>query len=142
VARDREVAPDSKLNENDVAQGMAEGTKYVSVFYLSTKISNCLDRSAGMLSEEEWAVVLRNCNIMYGWTVDIKNNRLCRAPQPGEIFSQISNISHSLANSLSTSSGAQHRPWPTGNYCQTGAESRTETQEVQEIQEQIEGTRT
>jgi hypothetical protein len=37
--------------------------------------------------------------------VDIKNNRLCR--HPGEIFSQISNISHSLANSLNIVSGPQ-----------------------------------
>jgi hypothetical protein len=65
VARDKEVAPDSKLNDNHFA-GMAAGTKYVSVFYLPAKISNCLDRSAGILSEEKWAVVLRNCNIMYG----------------------------------------------------------------------------
>ncbi|KAJ7300788.1 hypothetical protein DFH08DRAFT_997687 [Mycena albidolilacea] len=46
VARDKEVAPDSKLNDNHFA-GMAAGTK-----------------SAGMLSEEKWAVVLRNCNII------------------------------------------------------------------------------
>jgi hypothetical protein len=60
-----EVAPDSKLNDIHFV-GMAEGTKQVSAFYLPTKISNCLDRSARMLSEEKWVIVWRNCNTMYG----------------------------------------------------------------------------
>ncbi|KAJ7618220.1 hypothetical protein B0H17DRAFT_1219978 [Mycena rosella] len=39
-------------------------------------------KSAGMLSETEWANVIRNCNLMYGWTVDITNNQVRRAPKP------------------------------------------------------------
>ncbi|KAJ7780008.1 hypothetical protein B0H16DRAFT_729600 [Mycena metata] len=39
-------------------------------------------KSAGMLSEEEWRQVLRNCNVFYGWIVDVKTNQVRRAPKP------------------------------------------------------------
>ncbi|KAB5590305.1 hypothetical protein CTheo_6243 [Ceratobasidium theobromae] len=38
-------------------------------------------KSAGMLTEDEWKAVIRNCNLMIGWVTDVKANRLVRAPK-------------------------------------------------------------
>ncbi|KAI8931675.1 hypothetical protein NX059_011322 [Plenodomus lindquistii] len=37
--------------------------------------------SAGSLSEKQWAVVLRNCAVFYGWKVDPISKRIVRAPR-------------------------------------------------------------
>ncbi|QRV88307.1 hypothetical protein RhiJN_16325 [Ceratobasidium sp. AG-Ba] len=36
-------------------------------------------KTAGALTEDEWAAVIRNCNLMFGWVVDSNNNRVVRA---------------------------------------------------------------
>ncbi|QRV73477.1 hypothetical protein RhiJN_01491 [Ceratobasidium sp. AG-Ba] len=38
-------------------------------------------KTAGALTEDEWAAVIRNCNLMFGWVVDSNNNRVVRAPK-------------------------------------------------------------
>ncbi|KAF5020573.1 hypothetical protein F66182_7405 [Fusarium sp. NRRL 66182] len=37
---------------------------------------------AGKLSETEWATVLRNCAVFYGWVIDPRTRRISRAPKP------------------------------------------------------------
>lgn len=37
---------------------------------------------AGDLSETQWATVLRNCAVFYGWIIDHRTNRVTRAPKP------------------------------------------------------------
>ena len=37
---------------------------------------------AGMLKEDEWAVVLRNCAVFNGWIIDPQTKRIMRAPKP------------------------------------------------------------
>lgn len=39
-------------------------------------------KSAGTLHENEWAVVLRNCAVFYGWIIDPTSKRIVRAPKP------------------------------------------------------------
>ena len=39
-------------------------------------------KNAGNLHEDEWAVVLRNCAIFYGWVVDPISRNIIRAPKP------------------------------------------------------------
>ncbi|KAF2448944.1 hypothetical protein P171DRAFT_509315 [Karstenula rhodostoma CBS 690.94] len=39
-------------------------------------------KSAGTLHENEWAVVLRNCAVFYGWIIDPFSKRIVRAPKP------------------------------------------------------------
>ncbi|KAG9125091.1 hypothetical protein FRC07_009005 [Ceratobasidium sp. 392] len=36
---------------------------------------------ASALTEDEWAVIIRNCNLMFGWVVDSNNNQVVRAPK-------------------------------------------------------------
>lgn len=36
---------------------------------------------AGTLSESQWAVVLRNCGVFYGWIIDPLTRRIVRAPK-------------------------------------------------------------
>ncbi|KXJ88991.1 hypothetical protein Micbo1qcDRAFT_206580 [Microdochium bolleyi] len=37
---------------------------------------------AGKLSEAQWAIVLRNCAVFYGWVIDPRTNSVVRAPKP------------------------------------------------------------
>ena len=37
--------------------------------------------TAGSLSETEWATVLRNCAVFYGWKIDAVSQRIIRAPR-------------------------------------------------------------
>ncbi|MCJ1390225.1 hypothetical protein MMC18_003083 [Xylographa bjoerkii] len=39
-------------------------------------------KSAGTLHENQWAVVLRNCAVFYGWIIDPVSKRIVRAPKP------------------------------------------------------------
>ena len=47
--------------------------------------NSAFQSDAGYLTEGEWTEVMRNCGIMYGWIIDRENNRIIRAPKPGEI---------------------------------------------------------
>ncbi|CAE6422703.1 unnamed protein product [Rhizoctonia solani] len=38
-------------------------------------------KSAGKLTEDEWGLVIQNCNLMFGWVVDVDNNTVKRAPK-------------------------------------------------------------
>ncbi|KAG8691309.1 hypothetical protein FRC11_005056 [Ceratobasidium sp. 423] len=38
-------------------------------------------KSAGKLTEDEWGLVIRNCNLMFGWVVDVDSNTVKRAPK-------------------------------------------------------------
>lgn len=46
-----------------------------------------ISRSAGMLTEAQWAEVLQNCGLMYGWVVDQDINQIVRAPKAGTYLS-------------------------------------------------------
>lgn len=37
---------------------------------------------AGLLDETQWATVLRNCAVFYGWIIDPRTKRIVRAPKP------------------------------------------------------------
>ena len=39
-------------------------------------------KNAGSLTESDWATVLRNCGVFYGWIVDPSSKRIVRAPKP------------------------------------------------------------
>ncbi|KAG8684820.1 hypothetical protein FRC09_015127 [Ceratobasidium sp. 395] len=43
-------------------------------------------KAAGVLTEDEWAIVIRNCNLMFGWVVDANNNKVVRAPKAGRFI--------------------------------------------------------
>ncbi|CCO33673.1 hypothetical protein BN14_07758 [Rhizoctonia solani AG-1 IB] len=53
-------------------------------------------KSAGKLTEDEWGLVIRNCNLMFGWVVDVDNNTIKRAPKAGETVSSrySTNLTH------------------------------------------------
>ncbi|CAE6443603.1 unnamed protein product [Rhizoctonia solani] len=39
-------------------------------------------KSAGKLTEDEWQLVIRNCNLMFGWVVDVDTHTVTRAAKP------------------------------------------------------------
>ncbi|CEL63554.1 hypothetical protein RSOLAG1IB_12690 [Rhizoctonia solani AG-1 IB] len=38
-------------------------------------------KTAGVLTEDEWASIIQNCNLMFGWVVDLSKNRVVCAPK-------------------------------------------------------------
>jgi hypothetical protein len=41
--------------------------------------------SPAAMTEQEWATVIRNCNLMYGWVIDPVKNKMVQASKPGEL---------------------------------------------------------
>jgi hypothetical protein len=46
-------------------------------------------RDASYLTDTQWAEVLRNCGVMYGWVIDRKKKEIIRAPRPGAIMTDL-----------------------------------------------------
>ncbi|KAF8648222.1 hypothetical protein AX16_006360 [Volvariella volvacea WC 439] len=65
-------------------------------------------KSASMLTEADWQIVIRNCNLMYGWVVDVDNNKMTRAPKAGK-FSFIT-VAFRLKRGLNMEEKVQDQP--------------------------------
>lgn len=60
-----------------------------------------------MLTESDWATVIANCGMMYGWVVDRQRNRIVRAPKAGNIprfeLNLMGELTHSQHSNLGLS---------------------------------------
>jgi hypothetical protein len=84
----------------------ADGAPEVDILQLSADKHDLIDSSnfaefssgaddnpgAGTLNENQWAVVLRNCAVFYGWAIDPRSRQIVRAPKPA--FQLRSKVNH------------------------------------------------